>query len=279
MPNTKALVTASARRDACIVSSPIPRQFVVDHPDPAADTNAALQTKPNPKVHKDPVCGMSVEPFKAAASIEHAGRLYHFCSKGCAEKFSGDPAKYLSAGYIPGGMSSPVMIRGIATAPAAKPAATRQSYRRRKLLLLSLQRPISAPWTPRFASPSRSVPEVRHGAGTRMPLPTTRTQWTCPMHPEIVRDEPGSCPICGMALEPMTVAAEEEENPELHDMTRRFWWSVALGIPAGVVRDVAHGATRAPGFARARQLDRVPAGDADRVCGAAGHSSSAAGRR
>jgi len=51
------------------------------------------------------------------------------------------------------------------------------------------------------------------------------------MHPEIVRDEPGSCPICGMALEPMTVSAEEERNPELDDMTRRFWTSVALSLP------------------------------------------------
>ncbi|GAB4327577.1 MAG: copper-translocating P-type ATPase [Candidatus Zixiibacteriota bacterium] len=61
--------------------------------------------------------------------------------------------------------------------------------------------------------------------------PTTRTQWTCPMHPEIIRDEPGSCPICGMALEPMTVTVEEEDNPELRDMTRRFWISVGFVIP------------------------------------------------
>ena len=55
------------------------------------------------------------------------------------------------------------------------------------------------------------------------------------MHPEIVRDAPGSCPICGMALEPMTVAAEEEENPELRDMTRRFWVSTVLTIPLVVI--------------------------------------------
>lgn len=62
-----------------------------------------------------------------------------------------------------------------------------------------------------------------------------RTKWTCPMHPEIVRDEPGSCPICGMALEPMSVAAEEEENAELRDMTRRFWISTVLTIPLVVI--------------------------------------------
>jgi Cu+-exporting ATPase len=55
--------------------------------------------------------------------------------------------------------------------------------------------------------------------------------YTCPMHPEIVRDEPGNCPICGMALEPRTVSLTQEENPELVDMTRRFWVSLALTVP------------------------------------------------
>src|SRR5204863_2375830 len=58
--------------------------------------------------------------------------------------------------------------------------------------------------------------------------PAGATRWTCPMHPEIVRDGPGSCPICGMALEPMTVTAEEPENEELRDMTRRFRVSAVL---------------------------------------------------
>jgi Cu+-exporting ATPase len=57
------------------------------------------------------------------------------------------------------------------------------------------------------------------------------TKYTCPMHPEIIRDAPGACPICGMALEPMTPTAGEAENPELRDMSRRFWVSVALTIP------------------------------------------------
>ena len=58
-----------------------------------------------------------------------------------------------------------------------------------------------------------------------------KTQYTCPMHPEIVQDEPGDCPICGMALEPVTVTLAEEKNPELVDMTRRFWVSVVLTAP------------------------------------------------
>ncbi|MFN3480936.1 MAG: heavy metal translocating P-type ATPase, partial [Thermodesulfovibrionales bacterium] len=60
--------------------------------------------------------------------------------------------------------------------------------------------------------------------------PAGKIEWTCPMHPEIIRDSPGSCPICGMALEPRTIVAEEE-NPELIDMTRRFRVGVILTIP------------------------------------------------
>jgi Cu+-exporting ATPase len=60
--------------------------------------------------------------------------------------------------------------------------------------------------------------------------PKARTEYTCPMHPEIVRSEPGSCPICGMALEPREVTGEEV-NPEPVGMTRRFWVSVGLTAP------------------------------------------------
>jgi len=61
--------------------------------------------------------------------------------------------------------------------------------------------------------------------------PQSKTEYTCPMHPEVMRTEPGSCPICGMALEPRTVTAGEEDDSELKDMTRRFWVGVMLTIP------------------------------------------------
>jgi P-type Cu+ transporter len=64
--------------------------------------------------------------------------------------------------------------------------------------------------------------------------PVDRT-YTCPMHPEIVRDGPGNCPICGMALEPRTITPAEEENHELKDMRRRFWASLALTVPLFVI--------------------------------------------
>ena len=55
-------------------------------------------------------------------------------------------------------------------------------------------------------------------------------QFTCPMHPEVIRNQPGACPICGMALEPITVSLDHK-NPELDDMTRRFWMAAVLTIP------------------------------------------------
>src|SRR5207244_4075175 len=66
-------------------------------------------------------------------------------------------------------------------------------------------------------------------------------RWTCPMHPEIVRDGPGACPICGMALEPMTPTAGDEANPELADMTRRFWVGLALSAPLLAIAMLWHG--------------------------------------
>jgi P-type Cu+ transporter len=70
---------------------------------------------------------------------------------------------------------------------------------------------------------------------SRAPLTKSTAEYTCPMHPEIVRSEPGSCPICGMALEPRTISLKEEKNPELVDMTWRFWVSVTLTIPLLIV--------------------------------------------
>ena len=64
-----------------------------------------------------------------------------------------------------------------------------------------------------------------HPATDAAPVPAG-TQYTCPMHPEIVQDGPGTCPLCGMALEPMLPSLDEEENPELTDFRRRFWWTL-----------------------------------------------------
>ncbi len=85
-------------------------------------------------------------------------------------------------------------------------------------------------------NPSKFVVGPKEPPKAAEPVPTAAAvQWTCPMHPQIVRDAPGNCPICGMALEPRTVSAEPARNPELIDMSRRFWTAAALAVPLVVL--------------------------------------------
>ena len=90
----------------------------------------------------------------------------------------------------------------------------------------------------RYLNKTAAVQSVQIGSlRHRAPAPASaseKIEYTCPMHPEVVRDAPGFCPICGMALEPRT-ATLEEDNSELIDMTRRFWVSVALALPVFVL--------------------------------------------
>ncbi|ANP46753.1 heavy metal translocating P-type ATPase [Candidatus Viadribacter manganicus] len=93
---------------------------------------------------------------------------------------------------------------------------------------------------------SAHKPGDGHGAGhghhhVTAPVDAPKgVNWTCPMHPEIVRDGPGSCPVCGMALEPMTPSADSGPNPELADMTKRFWIGAALALPVLVLEMGRH---------------------------------------
>jgi Cu+-exporting ATPase len=136
----------------------------------------------------------------------HRGRTYVFCCSSCLEQFRADPERFLSGAEQPGAHR--------AAAPA--PGAT-----------------YLCPMDPEVRSPSPGpCPKCGMALEPEMvALPAVHTQYVCPMHPEIVRDQPGSCPICGMALEPRTVTLEEEDNPELADMRRRFWVSLILTIP------------------------------------------------
>jgi P-type Cu+ transporter len=146
----------------------------------------------------DPVCGMTVDPAHAAATCEHNGKAFSFCSRGCLGRFQADPDRFLS-----------------------------------------------------HANGTKASSRVASGSGNR---PTSAAAaYTCPMHPEVIRAGPGSCPICGMALEPQTATREAEDNPELRLMTRRFWTSVALTAPlmilgmSGMVPSLAH---LVPGWSR-----------------------------
>jgi Cu+-exporting ATPase len=201
-----------------------------------------MSTKPSnpaPPLERDPVCGMNVNPATAKHIHGHGGKNYYFCCAPCLEKFKTDPAKYLAAPARPSGL---VML---GAAPAAPPTAHPPQP------LAQIQPQTRAPATTgKVAYVCPMCPEVREpkpGAcpscgmalEADVPLASTRTEYTCPMHPEIVRPGPGSCPICGMALEPRTVTAATEENPELRDMTRRFWISLALTAPLLVIAMVS----------------------------------------
>ena len=86
-----------------------------------------------------------------------------------------------------------------------------------------------------YLNPPSHDPAVKHPALGALPEPAAGTIWTCPMHPQIRRDGPGQCPICGMALEPLEPSLEEGPNPELIDMSRRFWVSTAFTVPLALL--------------------------------------------
>lgn len=90
----------------------------------------------------------------------------------------------------------------------------------------------TCPMHPEVESPvPGACPKCGMSIALKSPI-AKRTEWTCPMHPEVVSSAPGACPKCGMALEPRDVSGGgDEENAELIDMTRRFWWSTALSVP------------------------------------------------
>ena len=141
--------------------------------------------------HKDPVCGMAVDPGTAAGKVEHAGKTYYFCSTRCAERFSKEPAKF------------------IATPGTAEMEQSQVSHQ----------------------------PAAEHGHSFALDSAHTaapskeNARYTCPMHPQIIQLGPGSCPICGMALEPMDVFTEVEADPEYDSMRLRFWVSAGLSLP------------------------------------------------
>jgi Cu+-exporting ATPase len=142
----------------------------------------------------DPVCGMTVDPARAAGHVDYQGTTYYFCSKGCVAKFSADPKKYLSGTREP-----------MAAAPA--PALLTIGGLKRK-------------------------PNLHSEINLQSAIGNLKSQeWICPMDPEVLSDKPGACPICGMALEPRVADLTDAPNPELVDMTRRFWIGCALGAP------------------------------------------------
>jgi Cu+-exporting ATPase len=168
----------------------------------------ATMVGPTKQHVKDPVCGMQVDAARAI-SVDHNGEKLYFCSKGCATKFQADPDKYLHKDPV---VSPKQELSGNkATADYTCPMHPE----------VQKPEPGNCPKCGMALEPST------------LEAATSRVEYTCPMHPQIVRDKPGNCPICGMTLEPRDVASGsgDSPNPELVNMTRRFWVGMALTLP------------------------------------------------
>jgi Cu+-exporting ATPase len=188
------------------------------------ESNARMPTNsrnPLPALERDPVCGMNVNPATAKHACKHGGQDYYFCSAACAEKFEADPPKYLATTAPTRSPRSAALGTQPSTRPAAGPTYV-------------------CPMCPEVhANKPGACPSCGMALEPEVPQASARIEYTCPMHPEIVRPAPGSCPICGMTLELRTVTAVAEENPELRDMSRRFWVSLALTVPL-ILLDMYH---------------------------------------
>jgi Cu+-exporting ATPase len=183
----------------------IPRRVKNDVPPAHAGHRHAAATPSVAALETDPVCGMKVDPAKAAGDAEYLGKRYFFCSKSCVTKFKADPARYV---HTDDGECE-------------------------------------------HCAPKVKLP----GAKADVKVDEAAI-YTCPMHPEIQQVGPGTCPKCGMALEPLVATGNEGPNLELIDMTRRFWIGLVLTLPVFVLAMSEH----VPGVEMHRWLDPSTAG-------------------
>lgn len=157
-------------------------------------------------VTRDPVCGMTVDPQAGKPCFEHDGHMYHFCHDGCRDKFAMNPEPYVEA-------VDPVC--GMKVNRATASFITRHAGECMYFCSNTCQE--------KFEAGPDAYLEGRPATG---PMPEG-TLYTCPMDPEIVQEEPGDCPICGMALEPMMPTVDSGPNPELTD----FRYRLQIGTP------------------------------------------------
>jgi P-type Cu+ transporter len=149
----------------------------------------------------DPICGMTVSTSVPLRSTR-GGETFYFCNPSCKARFDAASTTSSIEQAAPLGEEQYPNHRGTKNTEKGGSFETTASLR----------------------ALSDSVVNVS-------PASEERTRYTCPMHPEVVQDGPGACPICGMALEPQTVSLDDAPNPELVDMRRRFVVSAALTVP------------------------------------------------
>ncbi|KXK00032.1 MAG: copper/silver-translocating P-type ATPase [Acidobacteria bacterium OLB17] len=220
------------------------------------------------EIHTDPVCGMAVTENLAAARSTFEGKEYFFCALSCRDNFEKEPERYLSkADPAPGGSccgtsAKPNHEAAVVQASSCCGSSAKESQGAAHTFIdpvcgMTVD-PKSAAGTHRhndtdhyFCSTGcvakfKADPEAYLNPREAAPQPLD-VEYTCPMHPEIVQIGPGSCPKCGMALEPKEVSLEDVEDPELIDMRRRFWISAVLTLPIFVLAM----AEMLPGFSKA----------------------------
>jgi P-type Cu+ transporter len=197
----------------------------------------------------DPICGMTVEPETAAAKYEPAvGETVYFCSVGCKNKYvsqidsEGDRNVYaskpenvsktnevavVSHGDMKARPSGEFVdpVCGMSVGPET--AAGKYDFEGETYYFCS------ASCLNKFRQNPRSFLDNKREENLK--AESQGVEYTCPMHPEIVQIGPGSCPICGMALEPKVITLDDVPDPEYIDMKRRFWVSTVLTIPVFVL--------------------------------------------
>ena len=216
----------------------------------------------------DPICGMTVDPATAAGSHDYRGLSYYFCGLSCLERFKVDPERALQPQLVspakpttrkplPMMQPAPALTGAAAIDPVCgmtvQPATAAGSYEYQGktyyFCATSCLTKFRTDPTHYLTPPEQRAPRV-------MPVPSGGVvEYICPMDPEVLETQPGACRICGMALEPKVVSLEDERNPELEDMSRRFW--ICLGpsllvmllamadmIPGLSLPDVLTGSTR-----------------------------------
>jgi Cu+-exporting ATPase len=195
----------------------------------------------------DPVCGMKVDPT-GPHRLTYEGTEYVFCSAGCLAKFKENPGKYIEAAAHEG--------RSEHRGHGAEEAHTgREEKGHHAAGAAADHAGLRGPGTGAHDAPGQKGHHAvgAHPMAGRIAQPgtgaTSGREHTCPMHPEVMQKGPGSCPLCGMALEPVAVTAEEEENPELAYMARRLLVGAILTAPVLILAMGAH----IPG----RPLDRL----------------------
>jgi Cu+-exporting ATPase len=211
-------------------------------------------------MQRDPVCGMDVNPETAKARLDHAGKTFYFCSSGCAQKFAQHPETYAAAMQARESASKSALTV-LSMAGDEKPA----------LPILGSGGTEKDPVCGMMVSPEKAAGKFEHhgrtyyfcstrcaerfakepekflvapgtaGMGNGGTVAMSKEaegkgiRYTCPMHPEIVQIGPGTCPKCGMALDPMDMVSEEQTDPECDSMRKRFWISAALTLPVLVL--------------------------------------------